>query len=88
MNKAGYIFCVLSLLASVALIGVTMPYAMVSESVASAGLQCRSLDEDIEIELSGVLEGVSMYDLLSNYLENPPAQKAGAASVIKQFGGC
>ncbi len=88
MNKAGYIFCVLSLLASVALIGVTMPYAMVSESVASAGLQCRSLDEDIEIELSGVLEGVSMYDLLSNYLENPPAREAGAASVIKQFGGC
>lgn len=88
MNRAGYIFCVLSLLASAAIIGITMPYAMVPESKASAGLECRSLDEDIEIELVGVLEGVSMYDLLSNYLENPPAQQAGAASVIKQFGGC
>ena len=73
---------------SLALVMSLMPSAMVPASVAADAATCKTLEDDIEVELSGVLEGVSMYDLLSHYLENPPTLQAGAAARVRQFGGC
>ena len=82
MNRAGVIFCVVSIALSLALVMALMPSAMVPASVAADAATCKTLEDDIEVELSGVLEGVSMYDLLSHYLENPPTcrqvQRQGA----------
>ena len=65
-----------------------LPSAMVPVSVAAEAAKCKTLEDDIEVELSGVLEGVSMYDLLSHYLENPPSAQMGASARVRQFGGC
>jgi hypothetical protein len=67
---------------------VMMPSAMVPISVAAEAATCKTLEDNIEVELSGVLEGVSLYDLLSHYLENPPTLRAEAAARVRQFGGC
>jgi hypothetical protein len=75
-------------LLSVAVIMVMMPSAMVPISVAAEAATCKTLEDNIEVELSGVLEGVSLYDLLSHYLENPPTLRAEAAARVRQFGGC
>ncbi len=88
MNRTGAIFCVVSILLSIGLIVAMMPSAMVPAAVSADAATCKTLEEDIEVELSGVLEGVSMYDLLSHYLENPPTLQAGAAARVRQFGGC
>lgn len=88
MNRVGVIFCVASIALSLALVMALMPSAMVPASVAADAATCKTLEDDIEVELSGVLEGVSMYDLLSHYLENPPTLQAGAAARVRQFGGC
>ncbi len=88
MNRAGVIFCVVSIALSLALAMVLMPSAMVPAAVSADAATCKTLEDDIEVELSGVLEGVSMYDLLSHYLENPPTLQAGAAARVRQFGGC
>ena len=88
MNRTGAIFCAGSILLSVAVIMVMMPSAMVPISVAAEAATCKTLEDNIEVELSGVLEGVSLYDLLSHYLENPPTLRAEAAARVRQFGGC
>ena len=88
MNRAGLIFCAAALLLSVGVMMVMLPSAMVPVSVAAEAAKCKTLKDDIEVELSGVLEGVSMYDLLSHYLENPPSVQMGASARVRQFGGC
>ena len=88
MNRLGYFFCIGSLLLSVALIGLLMPSASVSVAVAETARSCKTLEEDIEISLVGDLEGVSMYDLLSHYLEVPTAKVSSGQAVVRQFGGC
>ena len=88
MNRAGLIFCAVALLLSVAVMMVMLPSAMVPASVAAEANRCKTLEDDIEVELSGVLEGVSMYDLLRHYRENPPTAQAGASARVRQFGGC
>ena len=88
MNRAGLIFCATALLLSVAVMMAMLPSAMVPVSVAAEAAKCKTLKDDIEVELSGVLEGVSMYDLLSHYLENPPSAQMGASARVRQFGGC
>ena len=88
MNRAGLIFCAVALLLSVAVMMAMLPSAMVPASVAAEANRCKTLEDDIEVELSGVLEGVSMYDLLSHYLENQPTAQAGASARVRQFGGC
>jgi hypothetical protein len=88
MNRTGLIFSILSSVAVVSLLALLLPSAMVSVSKATNASQCKTLEEDIEIEFSGDLEGVSMYDLLSHYLENPPAIGSDNPGRMKQFGGC
>ena len=88
MNRLGYFFCTGSLLLSVALIGLLMPSASVSVATAETARSCKTLEEDIEISLVGDLEGDSMYDLLSHYLEVPPAKASSGQAVVRQFGGC
>lgn len=88
MNRTGLIFSILSLVVVVSLLALLLPLAMVSVSTATNASQCKTLKEDIEIDFSGNLEGVSMYDLLSHYLENPPAISSDNLGRVKQFGGC
>lgn len=86
MNRTGIIFCTFSLLATLVVFAAMVPASMVSKELAVKASSCKTLSDDIEVEFHGVMEGISIWDLIRYYLENPPA--AGSATTERQFGGC
>ena len=86
MNRMGIVFCTLAMFVTLAVFALLVPAAMVSQEVAATGGSCKTLSDDIEVELQGTLEGISIWDLIRYYLENPPA--TGSAIKERQFGGC
>ena len=86
MNRPGIVFCTLTLLATLVVFAAMVPGSMVSRELAVAGSSCKTLSDDIEVEFQGVLEGISIWDLIRYYLENPPS--VGSDIKERQFGGC
>ena len=86
MNRTGIIFCTVSLLATLVVFAAMIPASMVSKELAATASSCKTLSDDIEVEFQGILEDISIWDLIRYYLENPPAP--GAVSKAQRFGGC
>ena len=86
MNRMGIVFCTLAMFVTLGVCALLAPAAMVSEELALTGNTCKTLSDNIEVELRGTLEGISIWDLIRYYLENPPAP--GAVSKAQRFGGC
>ena len=86
MNRMGIVFCTLAMFVTLGVCALLAPAAMVSEELALTSNTCKTLSDNIEVELQGTLEGISIWDLIRYYLENPPAP--GAVSKAQRFGGC
>ncbi len=89
MNRESLIFCILALVASVALSAVGFRYsALPPEAVARAKTPVTP-DQLPEFDL-GSFGRVSGIDLVAYWMEHPPAPpgEGAAPESVKRFGGC
>lgn len=88
MNRSSVIFCVLSLLASGAICAVGYSLAAMPRAAVSAARTPMPAERMGEIDLGRDFGRVSVLDLVSYYVEHPPASAAAGAPRPRRFGGC
>jgi len=89
MDKASLIFCTGSLGVCALIAVVAFPYAAKSRAEIEAARAVTSAEQLGEVDL-GAFGTVSVLDLVTHYMENPPElPAAGAAPAAKvRFQGC
>ncbi|GAB4165407.1 MAG: hypothetical protein OHK0026_03460 [Rhodocyclaceae bacterium] len=90
MNRESLIFCGAALAASLFVAALAFPYAALpKETLASCEIPVPP-EKLPDIEVGGGFGKVSVIDLVSYYIENPPAPAAAGAAVpaVRRFGGC
>lgn len=88
MDKSSILFCVGALLGSALLAKVAYPLAAISKEQLIASQSIVPAEELGDIDL-GEFGEVSMYDMVSYYMDNPPEPEAAELSPEKvRFEGC
>ena len=84
-----FLFCVLSLAATLGVCAVLFPYASMSSVEVETAGKPRPMEDFDLVDLGEDYGMLSVFDLVGYYLDNPPQPPAaGAAPRKKHFGGC
>ena len=88
MNRSSLIFCVAAVLGSIAVSAAAFPLAATSAAKLAASKTPLEADEMGAVDL-GDFGTVSVLDLVSYYMENPPAPETPGTKKKKvHFQGC
>lgn len=88
MDRASLVFCVLALVATVAVLAVGFHHAALPPEVVARAKTPVTPDQLPEFDL-GSFGRVSGIDLVAYWMEHPPAPAPGAAPPsVRRFGGC
>ncbi|HEY9079384.1 hypothetical protein [Magnetovibrio sp.] len=90
MDRDSVIFCIGSLAVSLVVAMVAFPFAAMDAETVAAAEKPKPVYEMGSVDVGKGFGEVPVEDLMSYYIENPPAAKtsdAGAAPEIR-FGGC
>ncbi len=88
MDRASAIFCVTVLAGALLIAALAFPYAAVSREEVARAKTPRPAEEMGEIDL-GAFGRVGVLDLMTYYMENPPAETGGGeAEKAVRFQGC
>lgn len=90
MDRASLVFCVLALIASVAVSAAGYAVLALPGEVAAAARTPTPAERLGEVDLGAGFGKVSVLDLMGYYMENPPAAASASAAPAKarRFGGC
>ena len=90
MDRNSLIFCVLSVIAAIALSVAGYGVAALPDDVVAASKTPQAAEEMGMVDIGDGYGEVAVSDLLDHYLENPPVQDASApaAPPERRFGGC
>lgn len=90
MNRAGLIFCVVAVLASLAASAVGFFLAALPTDVVAAARNPTPPERMGDIDLGKDFGRISVLDLVGYYIEHPPAapSSTGVPARVKRFGGC
>ncbi|MGI9381656.1 MAG: hypothetical protein ACR2PO_00755 [Methyloligellaceae bacterium] len=89
MDRASLIFCVASLGTCLVVSAAAFPYAAKSRAEIDAARTVTSAEQFEDVDL-GAFGTVSVLDLVTHYMENPPEPPAAGAAPAKKvrFQGC
>lgn len=88
MDRASLVFCAASLGVCLLIAAVAFPYAAKSRAELDAATVATSAEQFGDLDL-GAFGTVSVLDLVTHYMENPPAAPlAGAPAEKIRFQGC
>ena len=90
MNRVSIIFCTVSLIVTVVVLGAGFNLAAMPRQTVAAAKKPVPPESLPDIDMPGFGK-VSVLDLVGYYIENPPATATaagGAATSTKRFGGC
>lgn len=90
MSRAGLIFCVAAVLASLAASVVGYSLAALPPDVVAAARTPTPPERMSDIDIGGNFGRVSVLDLVGYYIEHPPAAASsdGVPARVRRFGGC
>jgi len=86
MDRASMYFCLGALGVSLLVSAAAAPFAMVPQETVEKAHKALPAEEMGEVDL-GDFGMVAVSDLVSHYIENPPAAPAGGARKVR-FEGC
>lgn len=89
MDRASLAFCVLSLVAAVGVAVLAYPHAALSDEEMAAYVNPAQAENLPDVDL-GEFGTVPVSELMTYYLENPPAPATGAVGPVREvrFQGC
>lgn len=88
MDRSSIIFCVSSLVASLAIAWVAFPYAALDRAVVIQAQTPQPPELLDDVDVGKGFGEVPVLELMGYYVENPPVVAAGAAAPEIKFGGC
>jgi hypothetical protein len=88
MDRASIIFCVSSLVASLAVAWVAFPYAALDREVIMQAQTPQPAELLDDVDVGKGFGELPVIELMGYYIENPPVVAAGAAAPELKFGGC
>lgn len=90
MSRAGPIFCVVAILASLAASAVGYFLAALPAEVVAAARTPTPPERMGDIDLGKGFGQISVLDLVGYYIEHPPAppSSTGVPARVRRFGGC
>lgn len=89
MNRTGWIFCGASLAIAIVVSAIGFRFAALPMDKVAAAKTAVGPETLPDIDLPG-FGPVSVLDLMSYYIDNPPSAKGGGGAPVatKRFGGC
>ncbi len=89
MDKASLIFCIGSIGLSLLVATVAFPYAAMDIGIIVAAATARPAYEMGSVDVGADFGEVTVDELMTYYVENPPARRTDGAPAPKiRFGGC
>ncbi|WP_137703318.1 hypothetical protein [Marimonas lutisalis] len=90
MNTSSIVFCVGSIVVSLAVAWVAFPYAALDSETISAAQVPQPAEMMPDVEVGNGFGELPVMELMGYYVENPPAPVAAGAAPAPEikFGGC
>ncbi|MBL4615180.1 MAG: hypothetical protein JKY27_09945 [Magnetovibrio sp.] len=88
MDRDSLIFCVGSLAVSFLVAYVAFPYAAIDAEIIAASQTPKPSYEMGEVDVGNGFGALPVDELMTYYVENPPAVTAAGAAPEIRFGGC
>ncbi len=88
MDRTSIIFCVSSLVASLAVAWVAFPFAALDQEVIIRAQTPQPAELLDDVDVGKGFGTLPVIELMGYYVENPPVVTAGAAAPEIKFGGC
>jgi len=88
MDRDSVIFCIASLAVSLLVAVVAFPFAAMDAEVIAAAEKPMPAYEMGSVNVGKGFGELPIEELMSYYIENPPAAKAPGVAPVIRFGGC